>query len=253
MPGVPKSAIARAKAPPANRNGIFPPKGCSIWGLDGEKYGVATGQSQKCLYEESLLIESSEFDTIITELVRQSGTLKAWFAFRLSVLERRAGERAYTSASFAPVLALIEESSEMWIEQYDQCDDHAGTWELGEPNSIIELQARVLFLLYRNVQDNHFGDLQHVSGLKWHPYYCEEAGRYLLLHRLLMYVNKHTSAARSMSIYPHRNVGVQQKVRKEPWEKTPGFELHQMAKRFSEGLPIPNYHVLALSRSFGSS
>ena len=58
----------------------------------------------------------------------------------------------------------------MWSEQYNQSDNSAGIWELGEPESIVDLQARVLFVLYQNVQENHDGDLRRVSGLKWHPY-----------------------------------------------------------------------------------
>jgi hypothetical protein len=112
MPGAAGPALARTKTAGPNNNGVSPPEGSTILGLDGEAHEVATAHSQKCLYEHSLLINDSIF-AVITKMVEKSGTLKAGLAFRLAILERRAGERAYTSAFFAPVWALVQEYAAM--------------------------------------------------------------------------------------------------------------------------------------------
>jgi hypothetical protein len=62
---------------------------------------------------------------------------------------------------------------------------------------MVELQARVLYILYQKVQENPHGDVQRGFWLMWHPYFYEEAAKYLLLHYFLLYLNKHTSNGRT--------------------------------------------------------
>jgi len=118
--------MTRGRAAGPNKHGVSPPEGCTIWGIDGDTLQVATAYTQKNSFERSLLIDSQRFDPLVTEMVRQSGTLKAWFAYRVSTRERRTGEKIITAANFRPVWALIQKSAAAWTEQYTQCRNHSG-------------------------------------------------------------------------------------------------------------------------------
>ena len=231
-------AVLRGMPTGPNIHGVPPPERCTVWGLDGEALQVATGDIRKAPFERSLLIATT---------VCQSGTLKAWFAYRVSTRERRPGEKVLKAALFTPVWEMIQESAADWAEQYDQCGDRAEMWELGQPTSILELQARVLYVLYRQVQDNPDGDLQRGLWLKWHPYYHEEAGKYLVLHRFLQYLNKHTAEGRSMDIYRRPSRGIQDAMRRAPFEETYGYQVHQMSQDFIESMFNPQPLVADIS------
>lgn len=230
-------AVLRGMPTGPNVHGVPPPERCTVWGVDGEALQVATGDIRKAPFERSLLIASRDFDQLIATTVCQSGTLKAWFAYRVST--RHPGEKKLKSAHFAPVWAMIQESAADWAEQYDRCSDRAEMWELGQPTSILELQARVLYVLYRQVQDNPDGDLQRGLWLKWHPYYYEDVGKYLVLHRFLQYLVKHTGEGRSMDIYRRPSLGVQEHMRRAPFEETYGYQVHQMSQMFIESMFNP--------------
>lgn len=142
-----------------NVHGTHPPEGCTFRGMDGESLQVAAPRtdSQKSQFEGSLLIESDHFDQLVTQMVRQSATLKAWFAYRISVRGDHTDKRSSPVAYWKRAWAVIEKSAGTWNLQYQQSEDRTGRWELGEPTSLAELQARVLFLLYQNVQEKSEG------------------------------------------------------------------------------------------------
>lgn len=229
--------MTRSKTPEPNKYGISPPKGCTIWGVHGEALQIATPRtgSQRSVFEDSLLIEGHHLDQCITGLVRQSATLKAWFAYRISL---RTVQTASSPAGWTLIWALIQDSAATWHEQFHQSEDRGGTWELGEPDSVAELQARVLFVLFQNVQENQHGHTQSSSSLKWHSYYYEEAGRYLLLYRFLIQLNQHTNGGRRMCIHRPSDAGWR-KTGQLSWEKTQGFQIHQLSKAFVRGILKP--------------
>jgi hypothetical protein len=89
MPG---TTMSQSKTAGQNSHGISPPEGCIIWGIYGEALQVATGRLRKAPFERSLLIDSEHFDRLVAELVCQSDTLKALFAYRVSTRVLEAGQ-----------------------------------------------------------------------------------------------------------------------------------------------------------------
>lgn len=225
-------SIPQQRAAGPNQHGIFPPKGCSIFGADATALQVATPLT-KGAFEQSLLVNKGKgsLDSIVTQLVQQSATLKAWFALRLKSSTHQRGQ-GISCARWDSVWALIQESKATWIAQYHGSENRAVQWEMGRPLSLAELQARVFLVLYQKIQENREGDLESTLGFKWHPYYYEEVGIYFLLHQFLIFLRKQTGDNYTMSIFRPLGRSAQDDQRREAWEQTPGFQVCKMSEQF---------------------
>lgn len=87
-------------------------------------------------------------------------------------------------------------------------------------------------------RNNPHGDLQKGYWLEWHPYFIEEAGKFLCLHRILLYLNKHTRRGRTswMNIYPQPKQGAQKRKRKG---ESDGYKIHKMSQNFTKSIFNP--------------
>jgi hypothetical protein len=68
----------------ANKHGCLPPAGCRV-PVDTKLPQVAVGNEIFGPYEATFLIEPGYLELCLLEMVEQSSTLKAWFAYKVKV------------------------------------------------------------------------------------------------------------------------------------------------------------------------
>lgn len=108
-------------------------------------------------------------------------------------------------------------------------------WEIQEPDTLLDFQAKVLYVLFQGIHQNSSESRRKGAQPKWHPYYHENDGRFFLLHRLLADLNARTCGTLTggkVAMCMIRPVGVK---KQRTWLSTPGGQIHSACEKFTKG------------------
>jgi hypothetical protein len=213
-----------------NRQGRLSPLGCTF-SADSSHPRVAVGDEAKDPYEHAFLLKTDELEQILPNVINQSASLKAWVAYRLKTkgLKEKCDLEARVP-TWERVWDVFQEKGVVWTTQYERIVLQTTQWEFEQPNSTLDLLASALVVLYCKVQENTIAADQGVRGLKWHPYYYEEAGKFFLLYRFIRCVNSLLGPNRSTSIHPPIDVS-----KMAAWRHSPGYLIRQASRDFMKG------------------
>jgi hypothetical protein len=176
-----------------NSRGCPPPPG-HIPARGNEEPEIAVGNSEQ-FFEAAFLVKDDQLLGILSELVLESASLKAWFAlhlrsvvYRSRVVERPIHEELTKAPEWELVWYTIQQQEVTWAGRYKDSAVQVSEWGVHEPASKIDLWACAMFVLKQHVQNSPDDTAEGVASYTWHEYYYESEGKYFLLYNLLRFV-----------------------------------------------------------------
>jgi hypothetical protein len=254
IPSMPDTVLAFSVA---NKYGGLPPPGCRFPTNLGHPR-VAVGDEVQGPYEATFSIQPGNLMECLFNVVEQSWTLKAWFAYKIKV--RGLKDTCDLEPRFPTwerVWEMIQQKRSTWEERY-KTRKNEGTlttqWELCEPKSTLELLACAVVVLACHIPANFDNEQQNACPLKWYPYYYEHNGRIFTLYRFMAYQNKLFAPYRTNTIHFESD---RTALGMECWLQSWGYRIHQASEDFVNGgkiLPTSNRGLANLYRHpLGSS
>lgn len=219
-----------------NKHGCLAPDGCKL-PRDRTHPQVAVGDEVAGPYEATFLIERGDLEPNLLDMVKQSWTLKAWFAYKIRVkgLKDRCGVEAKLP-SWERVWILLRRKAESWASVYEdrkRTGTHTTQWEIGEPKSALDLFVLTLAVLSVKIEETS-QPIPGVPRLMWHHYYYESEGKFFALYHFMLYQHKLFGPNRSDSIYPPSgpSIGPYSYGR---WVQSCGYKIREAAEDFVKG------------------
>jgi hypothetical protein len=189
-------------------------------------------------YEAAFLTDDLYND--FADIVGSCATLKAWFAFRISIQEARDGlsrqscllEIQVKPPDWDDVWAMIQDKRALWSAQYKRSGPGTNRWEFQEPVSALELFASALLALSYEITANSVAQRASSRGFRWHQDYYEDKGRTYLLYQFVLYLNVLISPNQSKSIHKPIDLDTQYMP---AWLGSWGGRMHQASTGFMNG------------------
>lgn len=213
---------------PPNADGIEPPAACFLPRKpDFPEVATPSVHNQEAQLN-ALLIEPSELCAAICELILESDTLKAWFAYRMC----SAGECGkHISAKWKNIEYLLVNSDSPLSAEFQELNGDFHVHNIGlDGSEFTKFHARAVFTLMRRIQDNPTRTKARGERLRCHPYYQTQLQKCFLAYRFLSFLIRYTRKASPFSIF---RPTAQRKV--EAWEESPQGKIGAACEAFIEG------------------
>lgn len=227
-----------------NKHGCLAPEGCKL-PRDQLHPQVAFGDEIAGPYEATFRVGPGDLERLLSDIVQHSWTLKAWFAYKITVKGLRDKcDVEPRLPTWERVSDLIRRSRSRWESMYQARKQErtlTTQWEIEEPQSTLQLFAFALTVLARNIKSRSASTAPGVRRLTWHDYYYENEGKLFVLYHFMQYQHRLFGPNRPQSIHRPNSPA---KVAK--WESSYGYKIHQAAESFVEGVCISIGHSWSL-------